>query len=93
MESNFEWDLGKEAINIQKHGVDFKKASEVFADPCRRIFKDVKHSEYEDRWICIAQVKEGILTVRFVYREQRIRILGAGFWRKGAELYEKKIHG
>jgi len=30
-----------------------------------------------------------ILTVRFVYREGKIRIFGAGFWRKGRKYYEE----
>ncbi|QOI40792.1 hypothetical protein Lepto1548_21160 (plasmid) [Leptospira interrogans serovar Bataviae] len=29
----FEWDLEKERINIQKHGLSFGEASLVFADP------------------------------------------------------------
>jgi len=39
-------------------------------------------------------VAEGILTVRFTYRENTIRIFGAGFWRKGKKIYEQqdKIH-
>jgi hypothetical protein len=39
-------------------------------------------------------VAEGILTVRFTWRNQTIRIFGAGYWRKGKKLYEKenKLH-
>lgn len=29
------------------------------------------------------------MTVRFTYRERRIRIFGAGYWRKGKRIYEK----
>ncbi|MEI6747001.1 MAG: hypothetical protein WCL34_13640 [Methylococcaceae bacterium] len=31
-----------------------------------------------------------ILTVRFTYRHNRIRIIGAGYWRKGKKIYEKE---
>jgi hypothetical protein len=33
-------------------------------------------------------------TVRFSYRSNKIRIIGAGYWRKGKKIYEKenKIH-
>lgn len=31
-----------------------------------------------------------ILTVRFIYRENKIRIIGAGYWRKGKKTYEEK---
>jgi len=29
----FEWDQQKELVNLSKHGVTFKEASEVFDDP------------------------------------------------------------
>ena len=31
-----------------------------------------------------------MLTVRFTYRTSKIRIIGAGFWRKGKNIYEKE---
>ena len=36
----------------------------------------------------------GVMTVRFTYRENVIRILGAGYWRRGKAIYERenKIH-
>ena len=37
---------------------------------------------------CLGKVVEGILTVRFTYRKNKIRIIGAGYWRKGKKLYE-----
>jgi|GEM_PF-1737420 len=30
-----------------------------------------------------------VMTVRFVYKGQAIRIFGAGYWRKGRKIYEK----
>lgn len=44
----------------------------------------------EERFFCIGKVNEGIITVRFTYRHQKIRIFGAGYWRKGRKLYEKQ---
>ncbi len=90
MESDFIWDLGKEALNVQKHGVDFKTASRAFLDPERKILLDKKHSQFETRYFCIAKINERIINVRFVYRENKIRILGAGFWRKGGKYYEEE---
>ena len=37
----------------------------------------------EDRFYCFGRLGEGIATVRFTYRDQVIRIFGAGYWRKG----------
>ncbi len=86
---SFEWDDQKELQNIFKHGVSFKDASEVFADPSRLIIQDELHSQCELRYFCLGKTSIGILTVRFTYRDQRIRIIGAGFWRKGEKIYEK----
>jgi hypothetical protein len=63
-------------------------------DPHRVIVDDEEHSDAEVRHFCIGEVEEGILTVRFNYRQKVIRIFGAGFWRKGKRLYEEanKIH-
>ena len=36
------------------------------------------------------KVGDGILTVRFTYRKNSIRIIGAGYWRKGKGIYEKE---
>jgi hypothetical protein len=30
------------------------------------------------------------MTVRFTYRKGRIRIFGAGYWRKGKKIYEQQ---
>ncbi len=90
-ESNFEWDKGKNLENQRKHGVSFYEAQHAFLDPSRLIAEDVAHSQKEKRFFCIGRdgAGEGILTVRFTYRENRIRIIGAGYWRKGKKVYEQ----
>ena len=92
--STFEWDTKKEEVNKEKHGVSFKQAQLAFADPKRVIAKDLEHSKIESRYYCFGKVNEGIITVRFTHRENKIRIIGAGYWRKGKQIYEKenKIH-
>ena len=89
-ESTFEWDDAKNAVNIEKHGVAFTDAQRAFFDPKRVILKDVGHSEAEDRFFCIGCVDGGIMTVRFTYRTPKIRIFGAGYWRKGKQIYETR---
>ena len=58
------------------------------------IAKDESHSQVEERFYCFGKVEDGILTVRFTYRSSVIRIIGAGYWRKGKTIYERenKIH-
>ena len=89
-ESDFVWDFHKEFINIQRHGVDFKIAAIAFKDPDRKIVVDVQHSDKEERHFCLGKVLGRVLTVRFTYRGEKIRIIGAGYWRKGERYYEKE---
>ena len=86
----FEWDENKNQINIEKHGVSFECAVTVFSDPNRLTLVDEKHSDEESRYFCIGKTDSGILTVRFVIRDDKIRIIGAGYWRKGKTRYEKR---
>lgn len=88
--SPFEWDEQKNRINQQKHGVSFEEAQAAFTDPNRIIARDKKHSLGEERFYCIGKIKAGIIFIRFTYRSRCIRIIGAGFWRAGKKLYEKK---
>ena len=89
--SSFEWDDEKDAQNRKKHGVPFVLAQFAFADPHRLILEDLSHStETEKRYFCLGKIGDGILTVRFTYRNNRIRIFGAGYWRKGKRIYEQE---
>ncbi len=88
--SSFIWDRDRESINIQKHGVDFVTAAQAFKDPKRKIFIDSQHSQKEERYFCIGKADNRIITVRFIYREEKVRIFGAGYWRKGVKYYEQE---
>jgi uncharacterized DUF497 family protein len=86
----FTWDKTKEQINRRKHGVGFETVPQVFADPGRVLMSDRKHSQIEGRFWCIGHDGHGILSVRFVLRAGVIRVIGAGYWRKGEKIYEEK---
>lgn len=91
-DSGFEWDEAKDAENQLKHGVSFYEAQFAFVDENRIIAEDLLHSQKEKRYYCFGldQDKNGVLTVRFTYRNGCIRIIGAGYWRKGKKIYEKE---
>jgi len=93
--AHFEWDSKKDAENQRKHGVSFAIAQLAFLDPRRIIVRDLKHGEQEERYFCFGEAGGGILTVRFTFRGGAIRIIGAGYWRKGRDHYaqKNKIHG
>jgi uncharacterized DUF497 family protein len=90
----FEWDEQKSRANFDKHGIDFETAQYAFLDSKRIVAQDLTRSQNEKRYFLFGKVKGGVLTVRFTYRAHSIRIIGAGYWRKGKVIYEKhnKIH-
>lgn len=88
--AKFEWDEKKNKENQKKHGLGFEIAQYAFADPNRIIAEDLSHSDKEQRYYCFGKVNEGVITVRFTYRKNTIRIYGAGYWRKGKKIYEDK---
>lgn len=86
--SDFEWDSAKDKLNQKKHGISFALAQLAFLDQNRVILDDLEHSDEEKRYYCLGSVAGGIMTVRFTYRKSKIRIIGAGYWRKGKKIYE-----
>ena len=88
--TNFEWDEGKNIQNQNKHKISFDLAQYAFVDSKRIIAKDIEHSLVEERYYCFGKISDEIVTVRFTYRKQKIRIIGAGYWRKGKRIYEKE---
>ena len=88
--TTFEWDENKNRLNQKKHDISFEEAQYAFSDSKRIIAKDLEHSESEERYYCFGKINENIVTVRFTYRNNKIRIIGAGYWRKGKQIYEKE---
>ena len=88
---SFEWDEAKDQANQRKRGVSFYEAQHAFLDENRIIAEDLSHSSKEKRYYCFGlnELRSGILTVRFTFRSGRIRIIGAGYWRKGKKVYEQ----
>jgi uncharacterized DUF497 family protein len=93
--ARFDWDPRKDQENQAKHGVSFAEAELAFADSRRVIAEDSLHSSSEARHFCFGLVAGGVMTVRFTYRDEVIRIFGAGYWRKGKVIYEREnqVHG
>jgi uncharacterized DUF497 family protein len=94
MGPRFERDHTKSVKNQRKHGVTFFEAQLAFLDLHRVIARDIAHSGIEERFYCFGRIENAILTVRFTYRGGVIRIIGAGYWRRGRKYYEaqQKIH-
>jgi uncharacterized DUF497 family protein len=88
--TRFKWDEEKDRINRSKHNVSFALAQRAFFDPHRVIVEDILHTTEEERFYCIGRVDDGIITVRFTFGGDVIRIYGAGYWRKGRKIYEEQ---
>ena len=87
---SFEWGPEKALIDQVKHGVSFAEAQFAFADSDRVIAKDLSQSEIEQRYYCFGKVDDGVMTVRFTYRHSIFRIIGACYWHKGKNIYERE---
>ncbi|MBT0588176.1 BrnT family toxin [Alteromonas oceanisediminis] len=75
---NFEWDENKARINVTKHGVSFKEASEVFGDELSFCVADPDHSINESRYLLFGVSDNGNrLVVSFVENSDTIRIISA----------------
>ena len=66
-------------------------AQYTFLDPHRIIVEDLEHSADENRYYYIGRVGEGIMTVRFTFRGNVIRLYSVGYWRKGKKYMKSKI--
>ena len=67
-------DPDKRASNLDKHGIDFAAARQVFAGPFLR-----KRSDRGDekRWLATGEMNGRIISVAYVLRRNRIRIISA----------------
>ncbi len=85
----FEWDDEKALSNIEKHGVSFGEATEVFYDPNALEDYDVDHSTEEVRFFIIGLSSRRLLYV--IYAERKgdlVRIISA----RKADRAEQEIY-
>lgn len=74
--NKFEWDDNKLKFNIEKHGIDFVDAIQIFSD-INRIESNVMHESGEERHITIGMVNGVILLVVYTLRGKIIRLISA----------------
>lgn len=59
----FEWDEGKAARNLAKHGVSFQEAATVFGDSLSDTFDDPDHSVEEQRFLIIGASQQNRMLI------------------------------
>jgi uncharacterized DUF497 family protein len=71
----FEWDETKKDLNLEKHGIDFLDAIEVFHDHNRIELETIRHGEV--RYQTIACVNNVVLLIVYTIRNKVKRIISA----------------
>ncbi|MCB5173712.1 BrnT family toxin [Microvirga lenta] len=80
-ELNFDWDERKRRSNIEKHGIDFLDAIEVFGDPDALSFRSRAEHE-EDRYLIIGRCKGRVIAVIYTWRGETVRVISARMARR-----------
>lgn len=85
----FEWNDEKALSNLEKHGVSFGEATEVFYDPNALEDFDTGHSGSETRFVIIGLSSRRLLFVIYAEREaDLIRLISA----RKANRVEREIY-
>ena len=73
---DFEWDERKRLTNLDKHGLDFVEAEEMFEGPML-VALDTRRDYGEDRWIGLGMSQGRVLVLSFAERNdgQTIRVI------------------
>ncbi|MEG4249861.1 BrnT family toxin [Microcoleus sp. AT3-A2] len=83
----FEWDTNKFQINLEKHGVSFEEAAEVFFDPFYQE-GDATANDEQRNFILGYSGTQRLLLVVYVERSLRIRIISS----RPATRTERKLY-
>jgi uncharacterized protein len=83
----FEFDPAKSAANLEKHGIDFTQAQQLWQDVAR--VEIPGRTTDEPRWLVIGRIDGRHWSVVVTYRQGRARIISARRSRKEeVALYE-----
>ena len=74
---DFEWDDGKAARNLEKHGVSFEAATFAFDDPHAQDDADAGRHAGEIRYKLTGQVENKALVEIYTLRGSRTRLISA----------------
>jgi len=83
----FEWDDNKAQSNLQKHGIRFEEAAEVFFDPFYQT-GDASTTHEQRQFIMGYSLAQRVLLVVYVEHGDRTRIISA----RRATSYERKLY-
>lgn len=87
MQYIFEWDEQKRRSNIEKHGLDFISAAEIFDG--RPIVTAQSTSLEEERFLTVGNLNDRFMTVVWTWRGDAIRLISA---RRARDQEIKQFH-
>jgi uncharacterized DUF497 family protein len=85
-DAGFEWDEAKAEANLRKHKISFQQAQRVFDDIFVLVEQDLSEEYGEDRFLATGMVGGLMITVVYMERGERIRIISA----RRATRYEQR---
>ena len=83
----FEFDLEKSKKNIEKHGIDFEEAQELWNDPDSIVIP--AKTEDEVRYAILGMIGNKIWIAIYTLRESNVRIISSC---RRARIKEKKLY-
>ena len=87
--SRYEFDENKSQVNLEKHGIDFHDAQELWKDPDLLEFR--ARSDDEDRYLVIGLIGARHWPAVITYRGESIRLISVRRSRRTeVELYESQ---
>jgi uncharacterized DUF497 family protein len=88
---DFEWDEAKRLSNLEKHQIDFLDMRLLFDG--RLVRTVASHREAENRYQSTGVVNERFVTVIWVWRVEKIRIISARRSRDGEKRAYRELLG
>jgi uncharacterized DUF497 family protein len=70
---NFEFDISKSKTNLEKHGIDFVAAQQLWEDEDR--LEIPARTDDEPRYVLVAALGQKLWSACFTYRKGRIRLI------------------
>ena len=81
----FEWDENKNKTNIEKHGISFTDATNLWADTDALQLESMQLSDLEKRFLMIAKFNDKVWAAIFTLRNDNIRIISVRRARRNEE--------
>jgi len=86
----FEWDERKRLSNLAKHGLDFRRAVELF-EGANLTYPSARRDE--DRWVTVGMVHARLVAAVWTRRSGAIRLISMRSARREETRQYRQLHG